>query len=231
MSPSFCVYVSAIKNYKNEINESTIFDCGVLEGGCRLLIYMDGGRQIIDRCNITSNRVNEDIGGYSMSSISTDSFIKYTTIRSNNQSTSYYFGLCYHHSSTYDKLISAISCSYVENRQINTDGRLIATATKLSMFDCCILRNEFTYTFYLISQGSIVFNSSFADKYSATSEASSVKYVNTFASSECKYYQVDIIENENKENSEYEEAELYDVEKIKRIVRYLDRKSNFIQFL
>ncbi|EAY09366.1 hypothetical protein TVAG_417880 [Trichomonas vaginalis G3] len=230
MSPSFWVKVSEKENYKNEINESTIFDCGVLEGGCCIQIVMVGGRQIIDRCNITSNRVNQDIGGYDMQGISSDSFIKYTTIRSNNQSTSDSFGLCYHQSSNSDKLISAISCSYAENRQLNTEGRLIATATKLSMFDCCILLNEFTYTFYLW-EGSLVFNNSFADKYTATSQANSVEYINTFSSSECKYYYFDINENENKVNNKDDEDDSDDIEKVKRIVRYLDRKSNFIQFI
>lgn len=210
--------MSPKENYKNEINESTIFDCGVLEGECFNLMELICGSQIIDRCNITSNRVSKHIGGYSMQAISSDSFIKYTTIRSNNQSTSDSFGLCLHTSLNDDKLISAISCSYVENRQLNPDGRLIVTATKISMFDCCILSNEFTYIFYLISQGSINFNNSFADKYSATSVANSVEYFNTFSSSECKYYYVDIIENENKVNNKDEEDDSDDNEKVKQIV-------------
>ena len=117
-----------------------------------------------------------------------------------------------------------ISCNYVKNVDSGRDGKLIATYSKLSMFDCCILRNEIPYTFYLRDQGSIVFNNSFADKYSAISQTNSVEYINTFANSECKYY-IDIFENEIEGNSQDEEDELDDIEKVKQIVRYLNKTS------
>lgn len=183
MSPSFHVSVSEIENYKNEINESTIFDCGQLNN-CVALLTLKNGKQIIDRCNITSNKVGT-VSGYAMFATS-DLFVKYTTVRSNNQLASEFLdpvALAWHYSSK-NKSISVIACNYVENNDASDDGRLIGALSNLYVCHCCILNNAVKTTFY-IESGSIVVSNSFTDN---NSTSNSVEFISMIESSECNYF-------------------------------------------
>lgn len=119
-------------------------------------------------------------------SVSSNSFVKYTTIRSNNQLQSKFFSqpfaLAWHASSN-NKSISAIACNYIENNDSSSDGRLIGTI--LNICYCCIINKFVTTTTYYTNKGSIVVINTFSDDNSAS--LNSIEFNSIVNSSECKY--------------------------------------------
>ncbi|EAY15804.1 hypothetical protein TVAG_159770 [Trichomonas vaginalis G3] len=183
------------------------------------------GKQIFNLCNITSNRVAEDIAGYGMEWVTSDSFIQFTTIRSNNQSESNGFALNYHFSLSNEQ-ISVLSCNYIENGDSSGEGNLICAWPKLYMFGCCIVRNEVKYVIYN-GGGSVVVNNSYTDNNQTLGQ--SVEFTNTISNSECKYYTVNIINNANKEDNDDDDS--FFIKKVKQNVRYLDNRPKIIYFV
>ncbi|EAY15846.1 hypothetical protein TVAG_160190 [Trichomonas vaginalis G3] len=188
-------------------------------------MVMQYGKQIINLCNITSNQVAEDIAGYTMEFVTSDSFIQFTIIRSNNQSESNGFALNCHFSSSNEQ-ISVLSCNYIENRDSSGEGNLIYVdfESKLYMFGCCIVRNEVKYVIY--NEGSVVVNNSYTDNYQTLN---SVEFTKTISNADCKHFIVEFINNANKEDNEDDDS--FFIEKIKQNVRYLDNRPKIIYFV
>ncbi|EAY21594.1 hypothetical protein TVAG_013590 [Trichomonas vaginalis G3] len=184
---------------------------------------MKGGKQIINLCNITSNRVDHDIAGYCMDYVISDSFVQFTTIRSNNQTKSDSFALNLHSSS---KLISVLSCNYIENIDSSGVGKLIWSNTKLYMFGCCIVKNVVKYV--ICNQGnSFVVNNTYTEISETTSN--SVVFTNIISNTECKHFIVKFINQDVKEVSEDDDP-LF-IKEIQKNVRYLNKRPKIIYFV
>ena len=183
---------------------------------------MCNGKQIINLCNITSNRVPKDIAGFAMSYAASDSFIQ---IWLNNQSVSSIFALNYHYALP-NKQISVLSCNHIENKDSNEGNLIVAYKnTDLYMFGCCIARNEVKYVIYNNGR-SVVVNNSYTDSYQTLNP---VEFTNTISSSECKYYTFEFINNANKEDNDDDDS--FFIKKVKQNVRYLDNRPKIIYFV
>lgn len=187
---------------------------------------MKYGKTIINLCNITSNKVQVDVTGYCVDFANSDSRIQFTTIRSNNQSSNWAVNF---HRSDSNKLISAISCNYIENKDFAGKARLImnfGTADSY-LFGCCLIGNEVKYAFE--NQGnSFIVNNTFTDNYQTLSKE--VIFTDKILNTDCNIiYIPDLPNYENKEMNADDDS--WDIEKVKRKVRYLDEKPKIIYFI
>ncbi|EAY04232.1 hypothetical protein TVAG_474380 [Trichomonas vaginalis G3] len=149
----------------------------------------------MNECNITQNRVKDDIGGYLVQSITSDSYITIVNLVENNQSS----GNFNHHSmnQTYPSKFKITMCNYLRNK--GTSGQLIYSNSDLFMSYCCIFNNEIDYIFRAISS-TITFENSVTDSVRSINMPPTFK--NTY------YYKCPLLNKSpfnypNKEEGEY----------------------------
>ncbi|EAY07311.1 hypothetical protein TVAG_223740 [Trichomonas vaginalis G3] len=118
---------------------------------------------IMNKCNITQNRVAKDVGGYLVGDITSDSYITCVNVVENNQSS----GNFNIHTTRYDysSIFKVTSCNYLRNKSPN-EGYLITSYSNVFMNYCCIRQNEIKYIFK--ASPTITFENSTTDSMNST---------------------------------------------------------------
>ena len=111
---------------------------------------MAHGFCIMNKCNITQNRVAKDVGGYLVGDITSDSYITCVNVVENNQSSGSFNYHTFYSSTSFLKF-KVTSCNYIRNKSLN-EGYLIYSYSYVFMSYCCILKNEIKYIFGHIQQ-------------------------------------------------------------------------------
>ena len=164
---SFFTFVSDIANYKNQANETSVFDCGNSIQESRVTTHMRKGLIIMNQCNITQNKVTKDTGGYQTQEASSDSYITCVNVIDNKQG-SIYFN---YHSNLNFKITS---CNYVRN---NGGDSLIYSLRSDLYMNYCYIQNNQIHDVFGFDWGSLTFENSRTDSTSAYGE--DPKYINT----------------------------------------------------